>query len=146
MAITPELIMQVRYEVQDVTPGLYVIDNETIAYFLEKHHGNVTRASMDVARAMLFRLSQDSSTEIVDIFTIRNGASATAFKEALQLYLKNPYLNPLNSNLKGWVGGVSKSEMLANDADLDNNHVQSPSKDRDIRDILGNGSLTFPLF
>lgn len=136
MDITPELIMHVRYEVQDITPGLYILDDSTIEYFLQKHQGNVPRASLEAARAILFRLAQDSSTEVVDVFTIRSGASAAAYQQALELYIKNPYLNPLMSNLKGWIGGVSKSEMALNDANPDNNIVQSPSKDR----------LVFPLF
>lgn len=136
MDITPELIMHVRYEVQDITPGLYILDDSTIEYFLQKHQGNVPRASLEAARAILFRLAQDSSTEVVDIFTLRSGTSASEFRQALELYIKNPYLNPLSSNLKGWIGGVSKSEMELNDSNLDNNIVQSPSKDR----------LTFPLF
>ena len=136
MEISPELITHVRYEVQDVTPGLYILDDSTIEYFLQKHLGNVPRASMDAARAILFRLSQDSSTEVVDIFTLRNAGSASEFRQALELYIKNPYLNPLSSNLRGWIGGVSKSEMTLNDSNLDNNIIQSPSKDR----------LTFPLF
>ena len=136
MEITPELIMQVRYETQDITPGLYILDDSTLTYFLEKHRGNVPRASLDAARAMLFQLSQNASSEQVDVFSIKGASAATAFREALELYIKNPYLNPLASNLKGWIGGVSKSEMTLNDSNLDNNIVQSPSKDR----------LTFPLF
>lgn len=136
MAVTPEMIQKIRYELQDNTPGLYILDDSTLTYFLEKHSESISRATLDAARAMLFQLSQSATNETVDIFSIRGSQAATAFREALELYIKNPYLNPLSSNLKGWIGGVSKSEMELNDANPDNNIIQSPSKDR----------LTFPLF
>ena len=46
---------------------------------------------------------------------------------AIELYLKDPANNPLYKNLKGYVGGVSISDMDANNANLDNNIIQSPS-------------------
>ncbi len=136
MAVTPEMIQKIRYELQDNTPGLYILDDSTLTYFLEKHSESISRATLDAARAMLFQLSQNATNETVDLFSIKGAQAATAFREALELYIKNPYLNPLSSNLKGWIGGVSKSEMELNDSNLDNNIIQSPSKDR----------LTFPLF
>ena len=136
MAVTPERIQKIRYELQDNTPGLYILDDSTLTYFLEKHSESISRATLDAARAMLFQLSQNAASEQVDVFSIKGSQASIEFRQALELYIKNPYLNPLSSNLKGWIGGVSKSEMALNDSNLDNNIVQSPSKDR----------LTFPLF
>lgn len=136
MAVTPEMIQKIRYELQDNTPGLYILDDSTLTYFLEKHSENISRATLDAARAMLFQLSQNSTNETVDLFSIKGSQASIEFRQALELYIKNPYLNPLSSNLKGWIGGVSKSEMSLNDSNLDNNIIQSPSKDR----------LIFPLF
>ena len=136
MAVTPEMIQKIRYELQDNTPGLYILDDSTLTYFLEKHSESISRATLDAARAMLFQLSQNATSEQVDVFSIKGSQASIEFRQALELYIKNPYLNPLSSNLKGWIGGVSKSEMTLNDANHDNNIIQSPSKDR----------LTFPLF
>lgn len=127
MAVTPEMIMQVRYEVQDVTPGLYILDDTTITYYLTKNDESVPRASLDAARAILLRLAMTSTEEIVDIFSIKTRYQAQEYRLALQMFLSNPNLNPLINNVQGYVGGVSLSDMEANDANLDNNIVSSPS-------------------
>ena len=127
MAVTPEMIMQVRMEIQDVTPGLYILDDTTISYYLTKNNESVTRASMDAARAVLMRLAMTSTEETIDIMSIKTRYQAQEYRLALQMYLANPLLNPVIQNVKGYVGGVSKSDMLANDSVIDNNIVVSPS-------------------
>lgn len=132
MALTD--IQKIRVEVGDTEVGFPLLTDDVYEYLLEKNFNNIPRASIDAARVILFQLST-RNTETIDIFSIKN-TSSESYRQALELYIKNPYLNPLSSNLKGWIGGVSKSEMELNDSNLDNNIIQSPSKDR----------LTFPLF
>ena len=127
MAVTPEMILQVRYEIQDVTPGLYILDDTTISYYLTKNNESVTRASMDAARAVLMRLAMTSTEETIDIMSIKTRYQAQEYRLALQMYLANPMLNPVLNNCVGYVGGVSHSDMLANDSNTDNNVVRSPS-------------------
>ena len=127
MAVTPEMIMQVRMEIQDVTPGLYILDDTTISYYLTKNNESITRASMDAARAVLMRLAMTSTEETIDIMSIKTRYQAQEYRLALQMYLANPLLNPVLQNVKGYVGGVAKSDMLANDSVIDNNIVVSPS-------------------
>ena len=127
MAVNPEMIMQVRMEIQDVTPGLYILDDTTISYYLTKNNESITRASMDAARAVLMRLAMTSTEETIDIMSIKTRYQAQEYRLALQMYLANPLLNPVLQNVKGYVGGVSKSDMLANDSVIDNNIVVSPS-------------------
>ena len=127
MAVNPEMIMQVRMEIQDVTPGLYILDDTTISYYLTKNNESVTRASMDAARAVLMRLAMTSTEETIDIMSIKTRYQAQEYRLALQMYLANPLLNPVLQNVKGYVGGVSKSDMLANDSVIDNNTVYSPA-------------------
>jgi len=124
------LIQQVRLNVQDNEPGLYILSDEEIEYLLTKYSDNVSRASIDAARIILLNLSKNSSGESVDIFSIRGKDAAEQYRLALELFIKDPNLNPLIMNLKGWVGGVSKTEMQENDCNVDNNIVQIPSKDR----------------
>lgn len=123
MALT--LIQQVRLNIADNTPGLYIISDDEIQYILDNNLSNVTRASIDAARIVLLNLSQRTD-EAVDIFSVKGSKAAESYRLALELYLKNPNLNPLIANLQGWVGGVSKSEMLTNNSNLDNNSVISP--------------------
>lgn len=121
MAVTPEMIMQVRYEVQDLAgPGLYILDDTTITYFLSKNSEVIRLASLDAARAILLRLSMNASDEIVDIFSIKGSKSASEYRQSLELFLKNPMLNGSGSDLMPYAGGVSVSDMQANDANLDN--------------------------
>lgn len=127
MAVTPEMITNVRMEIQDVAVGFYILDDETITYFLEKNNENIRRASMDCARAILFKLSINASDSTVDIFSIRGSKAAEAYRLSLMLYLKDPSLNPVY-NLAGiYAGGISVSDMQANVDDTDNNAVIPPN-------------------
>ena len=123
MALTD--IQKLRLEVGDVDVSFPILDDTSYEYFLEKHSNNLNRAGLDAARAILFQLSTRNS-ETVDVFSVKN-TSAEAYRQALLLYIKDPNLNPLYQNLKGYVGGVSISDMAENNANLDNNIIQSPS-------------------
>ena len=125
MALT--LIQQVRLNVQDNTPGLYIISDDEITYLLEKFNNNVDKASYQAAKIILLNLAQRSE-ETVDIFSIKGSKAAEQYRLALELFLKDPANNPLYQNLKGYVGGVSISDMAANNANCDNNIVVSPGE------------------
>lgn len=120
MALT--LVQQIRLLIQDNTPGLYVISDEELEFLLTRHDNNITRASLEAAKIVLFNLSMRTD-ETTDIFSIKSSGSARLYMEALKLYIKDPQMNPVLQNTCGWVGGVSKSEMLANNATSDNNIV-----------------------
>jgi hypothetical protein len=124
MALTD--IQKLRLEVGDVDVSFPILDDTSYEYFLEKHSNNLNRAGLDAARAILFQLSTRNS-ETVDVFSVKN-TSAESYRQALLLYIKDPNLNPLYKNLKGYVGGVSISDMEANNADLNNNIVENPGK------------------
>ena len=124
MALTD--IQKLRVEVGDTDVSFPILDDTSYEYFLEKHSNNLNRAGLDAARAILFQLSTRNS-ETVDVFSVKN-TSAESYRQALLLYIKDPNLNPLYKNLKGYVGGVSISDMEANNADLDNNIVENPGK------------------
>lgn len=125
MALT--LIQQVRLNVQDNTPGLFIISDDEIEYLLEKNSNNVDKASWAAARIILLNLAQRGD-ESVDIFSIKGSKAAEAYRLALELFLKDPNNNPVYNNLKGWVGGISISEMEENNANPDNNVVTVPSE------------------
>ena len=132
MALTA--VQQVRLLIQDNEPGLYILADEEIEFLLERNANSVNATSIEAARIVLFKLSQRGE-ESVDIFSIKGGKAAEQYRLALQLYLKDPMLNPVLNNVRGYVGGVSLSDMQANDANADNNLVptafplQFPSSD-----------------
>ena len=118
-------IQKLRVEVGDTDVSFPILDDSSYQYFLDKHSNNLNRAGLDAARAILFQLSTRNS-ETVDVFSVKN-TSAESYRQALLLYIKDPNLNPLYKNLQGFFGGVSISDMDANNANLDNNIIQSPS-------------------
>ena len=120
------LIQQVKLEVADLDQAFPLLSDADYDYLLLKHNNSVVRAAVDAARIILLLLSQRTD-ETVDVFSVRGSKAAEQYRLALELYIKNPQLNPLYNNLKGYVGGVSISDMEANNANLDNNIIQSPS-------------------
>ena len=121
------LIQQVKLEVADLDPAFPLLSDADYDYLLLKHNNSVVRAAVDAARIILLLLSQRTD-ETVDVFSVRGSKAAEQYRLALELYIKNPQLNSLYNNLKGYVGGVSISDMEANNADLDNNIVENPGK------------------
>ena len=121
------LIQQVKLEVADLDQAFPLLSDADYDYLLLKHNNSVVRAAVDAARIILLLLSQRTD-ETVDVFSVRGSKAAEQYRLALELYIKNPQLNPLYQNLKGYVGGVSISDMEANNADLDNNIIENPGK------------------
>ena len=119
-------IQKVRIEVADLDPGFPLLADDEYSYLLEKNNNSIVRASVDAARIILLKLSQQTD-ETVSIFSVKGSKAAEQYRLALELYIKNPQLNPLYNNLQGYFGGVSLSDMAENNANLDNNIIQSPS-------------------
>lgn len=117
---TPEDIQKIRYELNDNTVGLYILDDSTITYYLEKNEGSISRTSIDCARCILLRLSMDSADKVVDVISVKGSKAAEQYRLALELYLKSPSLNPLYNTVSGWAGGISRTEMLDNNLNPDN--------------------------
>lgn len=121
------LIEQVRFLVQDNTPGLYLISDEEIYFLLQRNYNNVDRTALEAAKVILLNLSMRGD-QSVDIFSIKGAKAAEQYRMALQMFIKSPDLNPILKNVQGWVGGVSKLEMELNDSNSDNKTVDTPSK------------------
>lgn len=120
MALTD--LQKIRYELGDTDSSFPIMTDSEYEYFLEKNNYNVMKASLDAARVILFKLAQRGE-ETVDIFSIKGTKAAEQYRLALQMYIKDPNLNPVLNNVKGYFGGVSISDMEANDAVSDNNLV-----------------------
>ena len=119
---TLSLIQQVRLTVQDNSPGLYILSDDEIQYFLDKNTNNIARASIDAAKSILLNLSMRTD-DTVDVLSIRNSKSAEQYRLSLQMFLRDPNSSPYLQDVKGYVGGVSVADMKANNAILDNNII-----------------------
>jgi hypothetical protein len=122
---TLTLIQQVRLTVQDSTVGLYILTDDEIQYFLDKNNNSIARSSIDAAKSILLNLSMRTD-DTVDILSIKNSKVAEQYRLALQMFLKDPNTNPFLDNVKGYIGGVSISDMQANNATTDNNIITNP--------------------
>ena len=132
-------IQKVRIEVADLDPGFPLLADDEYSYLLEKNNNSIVRASVDAARIILLKLSQQTD-ETVSIFSIRGSKAAEQYRLALELYIKNPQLNPLYNNLQGYFGGVSLSDMSANNSNADNNIVENPGS---TNQLFSTGPFTY---
>ena len=114
-----------RIELGDVSPEFPIMSDDEYNYFLGKHDWSIQRASMDAAKSIMLKLSMRQD-ESVDVFSIKGSSAARNYMMALQLYIKNPSLNSMYDKVQGYAGGISKSEMLANDSNLNTNHFIKP--------------------
>lgn len=124
--LTP--IQEVRIAVGDIDPTMPILDDLTYEYFLTKNTGSVRRASMDAARSILLQLSMRGD-ETVDIFTIKGGKAAEQYRMSLQMFLRDPNMNPVLTSAGIYAGGISKSDMQSNVDNADNNTVVTPLND-----------------
>lgn len=120
MALT--LVQQVRLTVQDNQPGLYILTDEEVQYFLDKNNNSVARASIDAAKSILLNLSMRTD-DTVDVLSIKNSKTAEQYRMSLQMFLKDPNSSPYLQDAKGYVGGISKADMQANINTTDNNVI-----------------------
>lgn len=116
----------VRMLVQDNNVGFYFLSDTEIAYLLTRNEENVDRAALEAAKIILLQLSLRSGTEQVDIFSLSGKGASMAYKESLLAFLKNPQLNPLYKGIVGYAGGISLSDMQANNDNADNNIICTP--------------------
>jgi hypothetical protein len=135
--ITPDMISAVRTEIADTDPSLPVLVDDEVEYLLNKHLGSVRKASLDAARIVLMKLAQ-CGDEVVGIISVKGSKVAEQYRLALELYLKNPLLNPVLDSIGSYVdaggktqhalyvGGISNSDMQANDGAADNNYIPAP--------------------
>lgn len=125
MALTA--IQQIRLLTQDNAVGFYFITDEELQFFLDRNNQNVNKASLEAARVILLQLSLWSANESVDIFSISNGSkSASEYRASLEMFIRNPQLNPVYNSVNGYAGGISLSDMQANSDNCDNNSITTP--------------------
>jgi len=119
-------IHALRMELGDTDVTLPIMSDTEYRYFLDKNDWSIRRAALDAAKSILLKLSMRSD-ESVDIFSVKGTGTAKQYMQALQMYIRNPDLNQNLQNLQGYAGGISLSDMQANNATTDNNVIVQPS-------------------
>lgn len=124
MAVT---IFAVRTEVGDTDPNFPILSDDEISYYIQKNGDSLGRTCIDCAKAILMKLAIRSNDTTIDVFSLKGSKASEQYIQALKLYIRDPNLNPLMQNTQGYFGGVSKSDMLNNDANCDNNTISQPA-------------------
>jgi hypothetical protein len=122
-------IQKIRLTVGDTDTSLPILSDDEYSYFLSKNSNSIRRSSIDAAKTILFKLSINSSDYTVDVFSVKGKAAANAYKEALQMYLKNPDLNGLFESITSYFGGISNADIQSVIDNPDNNLVMLPSEE-----------------
>lgn len=121
-------VANIRIELGDTDTAMPIMSDAEYQYFIDKNSDSIRRASMDAAKSLILKLSMRTD-ETVDIFSFKGSAAAKNYMQALQMYIKSPDLNPIFTNAMPYAGGISKSDMAANDANPDNNIIVPPNQD-----------------
>lgn len=130
--LTP--IQEVRVAVGDLDTTFPLLDDATYDYFLTKNSDSVRRAALDAAKTILFQLSMRTDMT-VDIFSVKGAKAAEQYRMSLQLFLKDPSMNPVLTSANGYAGGISKSDMISNIETTDNNAVITPGMEEEVSTI-----------
>lgn len=128
-------IQEVRVAVGDLDPTLPILDDATYEYFLTKNSDSVRRASLDAAKTILFQLSMRTD-ETVDIFSVKGSKASEQYRMALQMFLRDPSTNPVLTSANGYASGISKTDMLENIANTDNNAVITPGMQDKLEEVV----------
>jgi hypothetical protein len=107
--------------------GFPFCSDEELQFFLDRNNQNVNRAALEAARVILLQLSMWSANESIDLFSISGGSKAAEqYRLALEMFIRNPQLNPIYNSVTGYAGGISLSDMQANSSNTDNNSITTP--------------------
>ena len=119
MALTP--VEQVRFLIGlgPSSPFNDFVTNQEIEWALEYTNGNVLQAARIVAIALSLQLSGVSSRERVGDIDVWNNVS-TAYTKALDNFINDNSPVTLPNGMMPWAGGISWSDICANNSNPDN--------------------------
>lgn len=119
MALTP--VSEIKLNLGLVGNAADILTDDELQYFLDKNNGSVKKASLDVAKTVLFILSQFTH-EKNDILEIWNHTWFENYMKSLQLYLSNPAYSLAIDSAKAYAGGISVTD-IRNNIDNSDNYV-----------------------
>lgn len=108
---------RVRLIVGDTNIQYEYLSDETYEYLLDKYDGNETASALEAARYILGSLAKYSRQRTGDI-EVYGAEMFKNYHDFLIELLRNPQM--LNNRAQVYAGGISKSDMKANDENPDN--------------------------
>lgn len=94
----------------------YILDDQTIEYYITKNSGNENRSYRDLLTVVLFSLSRYTRERAGDI-EIFGSEHFRQYFDAVKLALSNPDLNYIVA--VPYASGISRNDMAANQQDTD---------------------------
>jgi hypothetical protein len=112
-------IDRIRLTVGDTDELNEYISDQWYSHFLTKNTNNETRAAIDAAKAILVRFTSNTR-EKVDQVEVYGNELFPNYLQWLKEFIESPALSGLRSP-SPYAGGVSISDMTANNNNIDNN-------------------------
>ena len=119
MALTP--VQEIKLNLGLVGNAADILTDDELQYFLDKNNGSVKKASLDVAKTVLFILAQFTH-ERNDILEVWGHTWFENYMKSLQLYLRNPAYSLAIDSAKAYAGGISITD-IRNNIDNSDNYV-----------------------
>ena len=119
MALTP--VSEIKLNLGLVGNAADILTDDELQYFLDKNNGSVKKASLDVAKTVLFILAQFTH-EKNDVLEVWNHTWFENYMKSLQLYLSNPAYSLAIDSAKAYAGGISVTD-IRNNIDNSDNYV-----------------------
>lgn len=108
---------RVRLIVGDTMVEIEYLSDEVYQFLLDKHQNNETSAALEAARYILGSLAKFSRQRTGDI-EVYGAEMFKNYKDFLLELIRNPQM--LLSRAQVYAGGISKTDMIANDSNPDN--------------------------
>lgn len=117
MALTD--VEKIKLELGLVNEASDILSDEEITYFIEKNNNSVRKASLDVAKTVLFVLSTRVH-EKIEMLEIWGHTWFENYMKTLQMYINDPNYSIALESAKAYAGGISVSDIRNNINNPDN--------------------------
>ena len=113
--LTNSAIDRVRLRLGDTTCP-YILDDQTIDYYITKNSNNENRTYRELLTVVLFSLSRLTRERAGDV-EVYGSEYFRQYYDAVKLALSNPELNYIVA--MPYAGGISRNDMATNQQDTD---------------------------
>ena len=118
MALTP--VSEIKLNLGLVGNAADILTDDELQYFLDKNNGSVKKASLDVAKTVLFILAQLVHERSGNELEVWGHTWFENYMKTLQLYINNPAYSLAIDSAKAYAGGISITDIRDNIDNADN--------------------------